>query len=64
MIPAMDKLDHHLSSKSQQDLDPAIVAAMQLARNKMDRYWKITDNSNVYRIAMGMYEVSDSRAQD
>ena len=26
---------------------------MKLARNKMDHYWKITDESNIYRIAMG-----------
>jgi hypothetical protein len=54
IIPAMDKLDKHLRNTAQdEELHPAIQAAMKLARNKMDKYWKKTDDSNVYRIAMG-----------
>lgn len=54
IIPAMDKLDKHLRNTTQDDeLHPAIQVAMKLARNKMDRYWKKTDDSNIYRIAMG-----------
>jgi hypothetical protein len=49
----MDKLDSHLNQKSQQGLSSSILSAMKLARNKMDRYWKTTDESNIYRIAMG-----------
>ena len=50
----MDKLDSHLNQKSQQGLSSFILSAMKLARGKMDCYWKITDESNIYRIAMGM----------
>lgn len=31
---------------------PTSSSDRSLALNKMDRYWKITDHSNVYRIAM------------
>ena len=53
VIPAMDKLDNKMNKQTKQPLHPAVVSAMKLAKNKMDRYWKITDLSNVYRIAMG-----------
>ena len=50
----MDKLDNHLRNTAvDEELHPAIHAAMKLARNKMDRYWKKTNDSNVYCIAMG-----------
>ncbi|KIM54544.1 hypothetical protein SCLCIDRAFT_136639 [Scleroderma citrinum Foug A] len=56
VIPAMDKLDDHLKSiqSTQEQFHPSILAAMKLARKKMDRYWKRTDESDVYRIAMGL----------
>ena len=49
----MDKLDNKMNKQTKQPLHPAVVSAMKLAKNKMDRYWKITDLSNIYRIAMG-----------
>jgi len=49
----MDKLDAHMAAKSKEEFHPAILSAMKLTHNKMDRYWKVTDNSHVYRIAMG-----------
>ncbi|KAG1806029.1 ribonuclease H-like domain-containing protein, partial [Suillus variegatus] len=52
VIPAMDKLDSHMSNvETKEEFQPAIRAAMKLARKKMDRYWKMTDDSNTYRIA-------------
>ena len=56
VIPAMDKLDDHLKSiqSTQEQFHPSILAAMKLAHKKMDRYWKRTDESDVYRIAMGL----------
>ena len=54
VIPAMDKLENKMNKQSKQPLHPTVISAMKLAKNKMDRYWKITDLSNVYRIAMGM----------
>jgi hypothetical protein len=34
---------------------PVIIAAMKLARKKMDRYYSLTDSSNTYRIAMVLH---------
>ena len=53
VIPAMDKLDNKMNKQTKQPLHPTVIFAMKLAKNKMDRYWKITDLSDVYRIAMG-----------
>jgi hypothetical protein len=50
----MDKLDNGLNANTKQIYHPAIKAAMQLARAKMNRYYSITDNSSIYRIAMGV----------
>jgi hypothetical protein len=52
----MDKLDTHLNPSTQQPYHPAILAAMKLARNKINRYYSMTDLSAVYRIAMGKYK--------
>lgn len=51
----MDKLNDHMKTIEGvgEKFHPSILAAMKLARNKMDRYWKKTDESNVYHIAMG-----------
>jgi hypothetical protein len=53
VIPAMDKLDSGLDANTKQKYHPAIKAAMQLAQAKMNCYYSITDNSSIYRIAMG-----------
>ncbi|TFY79033.1 hypothetical protein EWM64_g4980 [Hericium alpestre] len=55
VIPAMDKLDLGLNPATQKHYHPAIRAAMKLARNKMDRYWNMTDLSSTYRIAMVLH---------
>jgi hypothetical protein len=53
VIPAMDKLDNHLNPATNKPYDPAIQAAMKLARKKLNRYYSMTDLSSAYRIAMG-----------
>jgi len=53
----MDKLDTHLNPCTQQPYHPAIKAAMKLTRNKINRYYSITDLSLVYWIAMGKFDV-------
>ncbi|KAG1793635.1 uncharacterized protein HD556DRAFT_1443423 [Suillus plorans] len=53
VIPAMDKLNSKLNQQTKEPYHPAVISAMHLAKNKIDCYWKITDLSNVYRIAMG-----------
>jgi hypothetical protein len=55
VIPAMDKLDTHLNPCTQQSYHPAILAAMKLARNKINQYYSMTDLLSLYRIAMGKY---------
>ncbi|KIJ10865.1 hypothetical protein PAXINDRAFT_85383 [Paxillus involutus ATCC 200175] len=56
VIPAMDRLDNHLKSAGMDEaLHPAIWAAMKLACNKMDQYWRKTDDSNVYHITMVLH---------
>lgn len=54
VIPAMDRIDNKLNARTNQTLHPSIVAAMQLARRKLNRYYELTDLSAVYRVAMGM----------
>jgi hypothetical protein len=53
VIPAMDKLDTKLDSRTKIHFHPAIVGAMKLARNKLNRYYEMTDLSDPYRISMG-----------
>jgi hypothetical protein len=53
VIPAMDKLDNNLNPHTKRPYHPAIVAAMKLARKKINRYYSMTDLSSAYRIAMG-----------
>jgi len=53
IIPAMDKLDNNLNPDTKRTYHPAILAAMKLARHKINRYYLITDVSSIYCIAMG-----------
>jgi hypothetical protein len=49
----MDKLTDTLNPDKKVKYHPAILAAMTLAKKKMDRYYSLTDSSAPYRIAMG-----------
>lgn len=51
----MDVLNATLNSSTQKPYHPAIKRAIKLARNKMNRYYSLTDDSHVYRIAMVMH---------
>jgi len=51
----MDRLTSHLNYKTGNAYHPSLSAAMKLARNKMNRYYSLTDSSNVYRIAMVLH---------
>ena len=53
IILAMDKLDAGLSGNAKRNVHPAIKAAMQYAKNKLNKYYSLTDLSPCYRIAMG-----------
>jgi hypothetical protein len=51
----MDVLNATLNSSTKKLYHPAIRRAICLARNKMNRYYSLTDNSHIYRIAMVMH---------
>ncbi len=55
VIPAMDHIDTALTNHIRDDgvLDPAIRAALRMSKKTLNRYYKISDMSATYRIAMG-----------
>ena len=52
----MDHIDERLTSDSinQAKFEPSIRASLALAKKTLNRYYDLTDSSEVYRIAMGM----------
>jgi hypothetical protein len=48
----MDRVVETLKPENAESYHPAITAAMGLAHDKMDEYYSLTDESNLYRIAM------------
>jgi hypothetical protein len=57
VIPAMDHIDTVFTNGiiNSQLLDPAIHTALHLAKKTLNRYYSLTDKSETYRIAMGMF---------
>jgi hypothetical protein len=53
VIPAMDTLCGTLNPETKQQYHTSILAAIALARKKMNRYYSLTDEAAPYRIAMG-----------
>jgi hypothetical protein len=51
----MDRITSQLNYQTGKAYHPSLAAAMKLARKKMDRYYSLTDSSNVYRIAMVLH---------
>ena len=51
----MDQLTSHLNYKMGNVYHPSLAAAMKLVRKKMDRYYSLTDFSNIYHIAMVLH---------
>jgi hypothetical protein len=49
----MDTLCGTADPETQQEYHPSILAAIALARKKMNRYYSLTDDAAPYRIAMG-----------
>lgn len=51
----MDHIDERLTTDSlNESYSPAIRAAAGLAKKTLNRYYNMTDHSEVYRIAMGL----------
>jgi len=56
IIPAMDHIDKVLatSAGNASKFSPTIRAALTIGKTTMNKYYNLTDQSEVYRIAMGM----------
>ncbi|KAI0670720.1 hypothetical protein C8Q78DRAFT_947443, partial [Trametes maxima] len=56
-VPAMDHIDSTLTNYTQpgNTLEPPISAALHLAKKTLNRYYKMTDLSATYHIAMVMH---------
>ncbi|KAG2741633.1 hypothetical protein P692DRAFT_201661077, partial [Suillus brevipes Sb2] len=56
VIPAIDHIDEMLTShQSNQSLNGAVRAALSLGKKTLDRYYSLTDSSDVYRVAMVLH---------
>ena len=56
VIPAMDHIDKHLTTACiDARYDPAIQAALAVGKQLLNKYYTLTDTSELYRIAMGIY---------
>ena len=56
VIPAMDFINDKLTAHAHnRTLSPAIKASLELGKKTLNRYYSLTDLSEVYRIAMGMW---------
>jgi hypothetical protein len=54
VIPAMDHIDERLATDAlNKDLEPSIRIALTLAKKTLNRYYEKTDQSFLYRTAMG-----------
>ena len=55
VIPAMDHIDMYLTNctRAGNNLSPSISSALRLAKKTLNRYYKLSDMSATYRIAMG-----------
>ncbi|KAH9848487.1 hypothetical protein C2E23DRAFT_715766, partial [Lenzites betulinus] len=57
VIPAMDHIDNTLTEQTRagSPLQPSISAALRLAKKTLNRYYKLSDMSATYRIAMVLH---------
>lgn len=56
VIPAMDHLDSFLATAALDDQYlPSIQASVTIGKKLLNKYYDMTDHSEVYRIAMGMF---------
>ena len=58
VIPAMDRMhDDLISACNNEDYSTAICDALKIGKNLLNKYYSITDNSEVYRIAMSKFNI-------
>ena len=54
VIPAMDYIDKFLAMSAEQQYSPAIHVALAIRKKTINKYYNMTDHSEVYHIAMSM----------
>lgn len=55
VIPAMDHIDEHLATASiNKTYSPSVRFALAMGKATLNRYYDLSDCSEVYRIAMGV----------
>ena len=55
VIPAMDIINSHLATAALDNhYSPSIQAALAVGKNLLNKYYNMTDHSELFRIAMGM----------
>jgi hypothetical protein len=60
VIPAMDHIDSMFTDYilPTSKKHPAVRAAVEIAKKTLNKYYSLTDDSELYRIAMGSYFAS------
>jgi hypothetical protein len=54
VIPAMDHIDQHLATASlNRTYSPTVRVALAMGKSTLNKYYNLTDASELYRIAMG-----------
>ena len=60
----MDKMHAELTTATNNlDYSPALQAALTLGKNLLDKYYSLSDDSEVYRIAMGKWNMISFKLQ-
>jgi hypothetical protein len=55
VIPAMDRMHDELTAMAENTTySPALRTALALGQKLLNKYYSLTDNSELYRIAIGM----------
>jgi hypothetical protein len=53
----MDVIDKHLATSARSNsYEPSIKAALTIGKNVLNKYYNLTDNSELYRIAIGKFQ--------
>ena len=56
VIPAMDHIDRHLTTSAlNSSYHPAIKAALAIGKKLLNKYYTLTDHSEMYRIALSEF---------
>jgi hypothetical protein len=57
----MDHIDERFATDAINPLyEPSIQSALGIAKKTLNRYYNMTDHSEVYRIAMGMFQLTQA----